>query len=126
MITVPRADGPRISAPAMGRQIAAIDESFREYAIESSISKVYEPELLDFVVDEAVQIIGGYGFTKIIRWRGVSRFARQSHLRGPRNALSHCRLGHGCAPLLAERGRRRSSVREERILGAGSRHMKAA
>jgi butyryl-CoA dehydrogenase len=60
------------SAGMMDRAVAAADsasdktqagmKALEEYAIESSISKVYGSETLNFVVDEAVQIYGGYGF----------------------------------------------------------------
>ena len=41
----------------------AID-AFEEYATESSILKVYGSEAVHFVIDEAFQIHGGYGFTE--------------------------------------------------------------
>ncbi len=37
-------------------------KAIEEYAIECSIAKVYSSESLDYMVDEAVQVHGGYGF----------------------------------------------------------------
>lgn len=40
----------------------AVADSIAEYAIECSMNKVFATETLDYVVDEGVQIHGGYGF----------------------------------------------------------------
>ncbi len=39
-------------------------KGIEEYAVECSIIKVYASEILDYVVDEGVQVFGGYGFTE--------------------------------------------------------------
>jgi butyryl-CoA dehydrogenase len=49
------------NAPDFYRQIA---KGIEEYAVECSILKVWGSEMLDYVVDETVQVYGGYGFVE--------------------------------------------------------------
>ena len=49
------------NAADAGRRL--IEKAVEEYTIECSILKVFGTEMCDFVADEALQILGGYGFT---------------------------------------------------------------
>ena len=52
-------------------------KGIEEYAIEDSINKVYSSEMLDYVVDETLQIHGGYGY---IQDYPVERYYRDSRI----------------------------------------------
>src|SRR5260370_34956901 len=49
-------------ASGSGDKVQNSMKVLEEYAIESSIAKAYGSEMLNYVVDEGVQIFGGYGF----------------------------------------------------------------
>jgi alkylation response protein AidB-like acyl-CoA dehydrogenase len=51
--------------PALGTERdAGLRAVLEEYTVECSIVKVFGTECLDFVADESLQILGGYGFLK--------------------------------------------------------------
>ena len=52
-------------------------KGIEEYAIEDSINKVYSTEMRDYVVDEALQVFGGYGY---IQDYPVERYYRDSRI----------------------------------------------
>jgi butyryl-CoA dehydrogenase len=60
MMDVALSEVDKSSAEAIKETRKAIEE----YAVECSIIKVWGSEMIDYVVDEAVQIYGGYGFVE--------------------------------------------------------------
>ncbi len=63
-----------MTSPEAGYESA---RGIEEYATECSINKVYGSEMLDYVVDETVQIHGGYGYIKDYP---VERYYRDSRI----------------------------------------------
>ncbi len=54
-------DGVQGTAGETSQQVL---KGIEEYAIECSIAKVYGSEMVDYVVDENLQIFGGYGYSQ--------------------------------------------------------------
>jgi len=82
--------------------------AIEEYAPECAINKVYGSEMLDFVVDEMVQIYGGYGFIEDYPAARAYRDARINRLYEGTNEINRLviagqvlrRAARGRLPLL--------------------------
>ncbi len=97
---------------ALGGQHAdsrAVMAALEEYAVECSINKVFVSEVLDFVVDEMVQIYGGYGFIEEYPAARAYRDARINRLFEGTNEINRLlitgmllrRAQRGQLPLIA-------------------------
>jgi alkylation response protein AidB-like acyl-CoA dehydrogenase len=117
-------DGTLGPAPHDG---GAVAKAFEEYAVEASIAKVAGSEILDFVLDENVQIHGGNGFVKDYAAERYYRDARVNRIFEGTNEINRLlipgmlirRALKGELPLIPAAKRLQDEVLSPSVAGSG-------
>jgi alkylation response protein AidB-like acyl-CoA dehydrogenase len=80
---------------ALGKEAGGLAKlkALEEFLIECAIEKIYQSEMLDRVVDEMVQIYGGYGFTTEYPAERCYRDARISRIYEGTNEINRLVIG---------------------------------
>ncbi len=100
----------QLSGPIEGNKAAA-----EEFAIECSACKIFATEVESFIVDEALQIFGGYGFTEEFPVARIFRDARVSRIYEGTNEINRVFLG--------DRLRRRAAEGRLSLVAAGDSYI---
>jgi alkylation response protein AidB-like acyl-CoA dehydrogenase len=106
---------------------AKLAKAFEEYAVEASIAKVAGSEILDFVLDENVQIHGGNGFVKDYPAERYYRDSRVNRIFEGTNEINRLlipgmlirRALKGELPLIAAAKRLQDEVLSPSVAGGG-------
>jgi alkylation response protein AidB-like acyl-CoA dehydrogenase len=94
--TLGAADAALESVPADDSE--RVLKTIESFAVECSINKVWSSEALAFVVDEAVQIHGGYGYSKDYPAERAYRDARITRLYEGTNEINRLVIGRRRRP----------------------------
>src|SRR5436190_4468524 len=86
-------DADRALAQIPPEDSNAVLETIASFAVECSINKVWTSETLAYVVDEAVQIYGGYGYSKEYPAERPFRDARITRLYEGTNEINRLIIG---------------------------------
>jgi hypothetical protein len=117
---------------ATGEMVTRMEPPFpraiEEFAVECSIIKVLCSEILDYVVDEAVQIHGGYGYTEEFPVARAYRDARINRIFEGTSEINRLfiptmlmrRAQRGRLPLIEAIGRVQNEILSLRPMGGGA------